>query len=153
MCINKILEDLKNIKREIPACCTQRNIFEIFLNQAKIRLYLPCTAWFGTTNGCPFGFISIGKIVNTIWFRFYLIRIRKDFSVCKWYSRAKKLSKATSNLSLTQKPKYSCSLTLPWISSAAKCILKNSHWKTILHVLPLIFVEIFLHHLKKIEKK
>ena len=32
----------------------QRNIFEIILNQPEIRLYLPCTDWFGTANRqCP----------------------------------------------------------------------------------------------------
>ena len=28
--------------------CTQRNLFEILLNQTEIRLYLSCTDWFGT---------------------------------------------------------------------------------------------------------
>ena len=40
--------------------CTQRNLFEILLNQPEIRLYLPFSDWF----------------------RVNLIRFRKDFSVC-----------------------------------------------------------------------
>ena len=33
----------------------QRKLFGILLNQTEIRLYLPCTDWFGTANGqCPF---------------------------------------------------------------------------------------------------
>ena len=33
-------------------------------------------------NGRPIGFKSIGKMVNTIWFRFDSIRFQKDFTVC-----------------------------------------------------------------------
>ena len=36
---------------------TQRNLFEILLNQTEIRLYLPFSDWFGTSNGlCLFAF-------------------------------------------------------------------------------------------------
>ena len=52
--------------------CTQKNHLEIWLTQPEIRLYLPFSDWFGT-NRC---------MVNTILFRFDLIRFRKDFSVC-----------------------------------------------------------------------
>ena len=30
---------------------SQGNLFEILLNETEIRLYLPCTDWFGTANG------------------------------------------------------------------------------------------------------
>ena len=63
---------------------TQRNVFEILLNQTEITLYLPCTDWFGTANvHCAFAVLNKSrKMVNTIWFWFDLIRFRKDFSVC-----------------------------------------------------------------------
>ena len=59
----------------------QRNLFEILLNQTKIRLYLPFSDWFGTKRTF-FWFQLNWKMVNKIWFRFDLIRFRKDFSVC-----------------------------------------------------------------------
>ena len=61
----------------------QGNIFGILLNHTKIRLYLPCTNWFGTANGrCPFAAPNQWKcMVNTIWFGFDLIKFRKYFSV------------------------------------------------------------------------
>ena len=40
---------------------TQRNLFEIYLNQTEIRLYLPFSDWFGTANGRPFGTKWIGR--------------------------------------------------------------------------------------------
>ena len=59
---------------------TQRNLFEILLNQPKIRLCLPFSDWFGSERTSVW--IQINqKMVNTIWFRFDLIRFRKDFSV------------------------------------------------------------------------
>ena len=33
------------------ARCTQRSLFQILSYQSQIRLYLPCTDWFGTANG------------------------------------------------------------------------------------------------------
>ena len=61
---------------------TKRNIFEIWLNQPKIRLYLPFSGWFGTKR--PFVWLQINrKMVNIIWFRIDLIRFRKDCSVCR----------------------------------------------------------------------
>ena len=33
---------------------TQRNLFEILLNQSEIRLYLLFSDWFGTKRTCPF---------------------------------------------------------------------------------------------------
>ena len=59
---------------------TQRNLFQILLNQTDIRLYLRCTDRFGS-NRTSAWFQIIRKMVNTIWFRFDLIRFRKDFSV------------------------------------------------------------------------
>ena len=60
---------------------TQRNLFEILLNQTKIRLYLPFSNWFGTKRTAVWFKIN-RKIVNTIWFWFDLVRFRKGFSVC-----------------------------------------------------------------------
>ena len=53
---------------------TQRNLFGILLNQTQIRLYLPCTDWFGTKLTVSVWFQINRKIINPIWFRFYLIR-------------------------------------------------------------------------------
>ena len=58
-----------------------RNLLEIILNQIEIRLYLPFFDWFGT-NRTSVWFKINRKMVNTIWFRFDLLRFRKDFSVC-----------------------------------------------------------------------
>ena len=62
---------------------TQRNIFEILLNQLEIRLYLSFSDWFGTKRTSVWFQINWKK-VNTIWFRFDLIRFWKDFSVCEF---------------------------------------------------------------------
>ena len=65
----------------IPRLYTQRNLFEVLLNQTKITSYLPLTDWFGTKRTHVW-FQNIRKMVNTIWFRFDLIGFRKYFSVC-----------------------------------------------------------------------
>ena len=52
------------------AICTQRNLFEILLNQTEIN----------------------GAMVNTIWFLFDWIRFRKKFSVCTHMSEWQKLA-------------------------------------------------------------
>ena len=57
---------------------TQRNHFEILLNQTNIRLYLPFSDWFGTKRMSVW-FVSNRKMINTIWFRFDLIRFDKIF--------------------------------------------------------------------------
>ena len=57
---------------------TQRNIFEILLNQPEIRLYLLVSDWFGSKRTSVSIQIS-QKMVNTIWFQFDLIRFWKDF--------------------------------------------------------------------------
>ena len=63
------------------ALYTQRNLFQIALNQTQIRLYLPCTDWFGTANRrSPFAIPNQSCcMVNTIWFGFDLIRFKKDY--------------------------------------------------------------------------
>ena len=61
--------------------CTQRNIFEILLNQPEIRLYIPFFDWFGSKRTSVWFQIN-GKMVYIIWFRVDLIRFRKYFSVC-----------------------------------------------------------------------
>ena len=59
---------------------TQRNIFGILLHQTEIKLYLSFSDWFGTERTSVWLKIN-RKLDNTIWFRFDLIRFRKDFSV------------------------------------------------------------------------
>ena len=59
----------------------QRNFFEILLNKTEVRLYLSFSDWFGT-KPTSIWFQINRKIVNTIWFRFDLIRYRKKFSEC-----------------------------------------------------------------------
>ena len=60
---------------------TPRNIFEILLNRPEIRLYLPCTDWFGFKRTSVW--IQIyQKMVNTIWYRVDFIWFQKDFSEC-----------------------------------------------------------------------
>ena len=59
----------------------QRNLLEILLNQTGIRLYLQFPIDL-EPNGRTIGVPNQSEKVNTIWFRFDLIRFRKDFSVC-----------------------------------------------------------------------
>ena len=68
--------------RKVPLnIYTQRNIFQILLNQLQIRLYLPFSAWFGSKRTSVW--IQINrKMVYTIWFWVDLIIFRKKFSVC-----------------------------------------------------------------------
>ena len=61
---------------------TRRIFFEILLNQTEIRLYLPFSDLFETERTCAFVFRINRRMVNTILFRFDLIRFRKKFSVC-----------------------------------------------------------------------
>ena len=64
------------------AQCTQRNLSKVLLNQPEIRLCLLFSDWFGSKRTSIW--IQINqKMLNTIWFQVYLIRFRKDFSVCK----------------------------------------------------------------------
>ena len=60
---------------------TQRNIFEILLNQPGIRLCLPFSDWFGTKRTSVWFQIN-REMVYTIWFRVDSTRFRKYFSVC-----------------------------------------------------------------------
>ena len=63
---------------------TQRNLFEIALNQTEIRLYLQFYEIdFEQQTEAERLLIQINrKMVNTIWFQCDFIRFRKDFSVC-----------------------------------------------------------------------
>ena len=71
---------------------TQRNLVWILLHQTEISLCLPFSDWFGTkrkfvwlwfgTKRNSIWFQINQKMVNTIWFRFYLTKFRKYFSVC-----------------------------------------------------------------------
>ena len=60
--------------------CTQRNIFQILLNQTGIRLYLPFSEWFGSKQRSVWFQIN-RKMVNTISLRVDLIKFVKYFSV------------------------------------------------------------------------
>ena len=67
-------------------CCsnsslhTQRNLFQIFLNEIKIRLYLLFSDRFGTKRTSVWFQINL-KMVNTISFWFDLKKILRVFSV------------------------------------------------------------------------
>ena len=59
---------------------TERNLFEILLNQTKIRLCLPFSDWSGSK--LKFVWIKINrKKINTIWFQVDQTWFRKYFSV------------------------------------------------------------------------
>ena len=61
---------------------TQRNLFEILLNQTEIWLHVSFSEWFGSKRKSVWIQIS-QKMVNTIWFQCDLKRFPKDFSVCR----------------------------------------------------------------------
>ena len=63
-------------------CYTQRNLFEIILNQAEIRLYLPFYSDLLGTKRTSVWFRINRKMVYTILFLFDSISFRKYFSVC-----------------------------------------------------------------------
>ena len=63
-----------------PWSCTQRNLFEILLNQTEIGLYLPFSDWFGTKRKSVWFQIN-RKMISTIRFLFDLIIFWKDLSV------------------------------------------------------------------------
>ena len=80
-----------DVQRRVPSPCLsgsctteclqiQRIFFEILINQTEIRLYLPLSDWFGSKR-TEVRFQINRCMLNTIWFRFDLIRFRKDFSV------------------------------------------------------------------------
>ena len=60
---------------------TERNFFEILLYEPGIRLYLSFSDWFGSKRTSVWFHIN-RKMINTIWFRVDLIKLRKYFSVC-----------------------------------------------------------------------
>ena len=70
--------------RSLQLRCTQKNLLQILLNQTDIRLYLPFADWFGTKRTSVWFQIN-GNMVDTIWFRFDIIRFRKDFFMCEHY--------------------------------------------------------------------
>ena len=70
---------LDSLHYRLSTLFTQRNLFEILLNQPEIRLYLPLSNWFSTKRTSVWFQIN-RKMVNIIWFRFDLTRFRKDFS-------------------------------------------------------------------------
>ena len=75
----KVYRTRNQLSRNKLDAYTQRNIFEILLNQPEIRLYLPFSEWFGRMSV----WIQINRcMVNTIWFRVDLVRFGKYFSVC-----------------------------------------------------------------------
>ena len=60
---------------------TQINLFEIWINQIEIILYIPFSDWFGSKRTFVWFYIN-RKMVDTIWLRLDLISYREDFSVC-----------------------------------------------------------------------
>ena len=89
-CIGNLSESSKLLFSTSRALCyylvinvhTQRNIFQILLNQPEIRLHFSFSDWFGTKRK-PICFHINRKMMNTILFWFDLIRFRKDFSLCE----------------------------------------------------------------------
>ena len=71
-----------NIFQSGLGAVTQRNLFEILLDQPEFRLYLLYANWFGTKRTSVWLQIN-RKMVNTIRFHSELARFRKDFSVCR----------------------------------------------------------------------
>ena len=63
----------------------ERNHFSVSLTIFLSRLYLPYSDWFGTKR-TSVRFKINRTMVNTIWFRVDLIRFRKDFSVCTFFT-------------------------------------------------------------------
>ena len=96
--------------------CTQRNLFEILLNQTEIRLYLPCTDWFGTKRWSVWSQIN-RCMVNTIWFRNDLIRFRKYLSACR---------QSVCGAPHTHLLLYVCPLSIYMCTKPAPCCLESS---------------------------
>ena len=80
LCVPKQIRVFES-KFEIPH--DQRNLFEVLINQTKIRFYLAFSNWFGTKR-TSVRFQINRKLVNTIWFRFDVIEFWKD-SLCVPY--------------------------------------------------------------------
>ena len=74
-------EDASPDNQDRVFSCPREFFSEILLNQTEIRLYLPFSDWLGAKRTSVWFQIN-RKMVNTIWFRFELIRFRKDFSMC-----------------------------------------------------------------------
>ena len=75
-------KDSPGIEPALPRCkiYTQRNLFQVLLNQTEIRLYLPFSDWFGAKRTSVR--IQINrKMVNTIWFQVNLLNFKK-ISLC-----------------------------------------------------------------------
>ena len=104
-------------------CYTQRNLFEIWLNQTGIRLYIPFSDWFGTKRTSAWFQIN-RKIVNTVWFWFDSIRFRKDFSVCSNIARLIFLIKVTIYIYLYNKWREECWLRGNGATQSATCCTK-----------------------------
>ena len=66
---------------QLPRQTHRETLFEILLNQTEIRLYLPCTDWFGTANGqCPFAVRNHSEKEKNN-------PISQDFSACRLYKQ------------------------------------------------------------------
>ena len=84
MTSDKKLQDIWQIVwRVYCQCYTQRNIFEILLNQTEIRLYIPFSDWFEAKRTSVWFQIN-RKMLNKIWFLFDLIRFRKKIVCVVW---------------------------------------------------------------------
>ena len=79
---------------------TQKNLFEILLNQPDIRFYLPFSDWYGTKRTSVWFQIN-WKTINTIWFRVDLIRFLCVYSAAE---RLAYLSMLESQLRAPLKP-------------------------------------------------
>ena len=85
LCSTQIYAPVGSACNLLPRAYTQRNIFQILFNQPEIKLYLPCTDWFGTKRTSVW--IKINrKMVNTTWFRVNLIRFLKK-CLCVYWAR------------------------------------------------------------------
>ena len=80
---------------------------EILFNQTEIRLYLPFSDWFGTKRTVSVWFQIDREMLNTIWFRFDLIRFGKDFSVCRTcVTSTNRFFRSSSCTDVTTEPEY-----------------------------------------------
>ena len=83
-CLVPILLILRDIYVYISYIFVWKYI-EILLNQPEIRLYLPFSDRFWTKRTSVWSKIN-RRIVNTILYRFDILRFRKYFSMCRYHA-------------------------------------------------------------------
>ena len=105
---------------------TQRNLFEILLNQPEIRLYLQISDWFGT-KWTSVWFQINRKMVNTIWFLVDLIIFREKKKFCVHDTGKKATSLLTGWHDYGRQLFYNCiaktSTHFIWINQSWNCSL------------------------------